>query len=142
MKKIFTSGFYWLKKPSILLKIMFLLICFILSSLNFTFGQYFQTRNDASQLQDRINLEIKDQNLVFILDKIEQQSDVVFIYSNDMIEANKKISFKASNQALEKVLKELLAPHGIAYQLYGKQIVLSSKNEKIKKIKNRINIVF
>ncbi|MCE7044556.1 TonB-dependent receptor [Dyadobacter sp. CY312] len=68
------------------------------------------------------SLEIKN-----ILSQIEKQVNVRFIYSNNTIQARKRVSFTAMNSKLSDVLDKLLVPLEISYEIEGTRILLQRK---------------
>ena len=75
----------------------------------------------------RVSINQKNVQLEKVLNEIEHQTDYLFIYNNQ-VNVNKKVSLKAKNQPVAKVLKELLADSGITYSVEGNHIVLGKQN--------------
>lgn len=75
----------------------------------------------------RVNINKKNVQLEKILNEIEHQTDYLFIYNNQ-VNVNKKVSLKAKNKPVAKVLEELLADSGIAYTVEGNHIVLGKQS--------------
>lgn len=74
----------------------------------------------------RVSINKKNVQLETVLNEIEQQTDYLFIYNNQ-VNVNKKVSLKARNQPVSKVLEELLADSGITYSVEGNHIVLGKQ---------------
>ena len=74
----------------------------------------------------RVSINKKNVQLETVLNEIEHQTDYLFIYNNQ-VNVNKKVSLKAKNQPVSKVLEELLADSGITYSVEGKHIVLGKQ---------------
>jgi TonB-dependent SusC/RagA subfamily outer membrane receptor len=72
------------------------------------------------------SISLKSENLHFkeLLNQIEKQANVKFIYSSSIINTKQKLSFAVSNNKLETVLKDLLAPRNISYTVSGNRIML------------------
>ena len=75
----------------------------------------------------RVSINKKNVQLETVLNEIEHQTDYLFIYNNQ-VNVNKKVSLKAKNQPVSKVLEELLADSGITYSVEGNHIVLGKQN--------------
>ncbi|WP_075555964.1 TonB-dependent receptor [Parabacteroides timonensis] len=75
----------------------------------------------------RVSINQKNVQLEKVLNEIEQQTDYLFIYNNQ-VNVNKKVSLKTKNQPVSVVLKELLADSGITYSVEGNHIVLGKQN--------------
>jgi TonB-dependent starch-binding outer membrane protein SusC len=79
---------------------------------------YYQTK------EKNITLQLKNEKLQVILDKIEKQSGYVFVFSNDEINVAQKTSINVRDKNIADALTELLAPLGIGYQLVNDKIIL------------------
>ncbi|MCF0255144.1 MAG: TonB-dependent receptor [Bacteroides heparinolyticus] len=74
----------------------------------------------------RINIRMSNVKLDKILNEIENQTDYLFIYNNQ-VDINRKTSVKANNEAVAQVLDRILSGTGINYQLEGTHIILTTK---------------
>src|SRR5688572_23638406 len=74
--------------------------------------------------ENKITLQVKNEKLQSILEKIEKQSRFVFVYSNDEINTDQKISFNVKDKDLAEALAELLSPLRINYDLVNDKIIL------------------
>lgn len=82
---------------------------------------------NAHSQNARVSINKKNVQLDKILNEIEQQTDYLFIYNNQ-VNVNKKVSLKAKNKPVAKVLEELLADSGITYSVEGNHIVLGKQD--------------
>lgn len=71
----------------------------------------------------RVTLNKDNVRLENILNDIEQQTNLLFIY-NKNVNVNRKVSVQAENSSLEEVLKKLLG-NDISFKIQGSYIVLS-----------------
>lgn len=101
-------------------KIMRLTLFMLFFSL---FSLYAEEGNSQNAL---ITINEQDAQLETVLDKIESQTDYLFI-ANSSINLKQKISVKANNKPMNQVLDNVLASKGIQYTLEGKYIMLSTK---------------
>ncbi len=76
-------------------------------------------------LDRRITLQIANKRISEVLGRLEKAADVKFSYSPDLIQANRQVSLRASNESLASVLTELFEPLSIRYEMIGNRIVLS-----------------
>jgi TonB-linked SusC/RagA family outer membrane protein len=103
---------------------------FTLGSFSPLFGQiptgfssgYAVAQNDAA----RVTLSIYAENTTFasLLEEIEQKTGLVFVYSSHYLPMDRRMTLKAENQPLAKVLNTLLLPVGITYTLRNNHIIL------------------
>jgi len=77
------------------------------------------------QAQDRkITLQVKNEKLSSVLEKIEKQSNFVFVYANDEINPLRKVTISMKEKSLNDALSELLTPLNISYELVNDKIIL------------------
>lgn len=79
----------------------------------------------AQILDQKINLNAKNQSMSSVLIEIEKTADITFIYSPVLIQAGKKITASFRNEPLSAVLNTLLTSQRIKYEVSGKVIVLN-----------------
>ncbi len=66
-------------------------------------------------LEKRVSLDVQGVRFKKVLSLLEEQTDARFIYSPNSIDTQQKVKFKAVNEKLDFVLKELLAPYSIEF---------------------------
>ena len=76
------------------------------------------------QLDKKITLRVRNEKLGLVLEKIEKQSNYVFVFSNDEINVARKVTLDVKEKILPDVLKELLSPLGAAYEIVDDKIIL------------------
>lgn len=104
-----------------LMKVLFVqlllgMVCLEISYATFASGQEI--------LEQRITVKATNDNLKSTLNIIEQNTNVRFIYNPKEIKIGRKITFEAKNEMLKDVLKMILKPLQISYEVKGKQILL------------------
>lgn len=89
----------------------------------------------TSPLQDpkdeKLTLNYKNEKLGMIFDKIEKQTGLVFVYANDEVDINQKVSINVSDKAVAEVFKQLFNPLGISFSIVKDKIILQSSKQKI-----------
>ncbi|WP_373514093.1 carboxypeptidase-like regulatory domain-containing protein, partial [Persicitalea sp.] len=78
-------------------------------------------------LDQRISVRAVDLKINTVLSYIEENSEVKFSYSPNLIRSSRKVTLNASNERLSVVLDKLLVPQNISYELVGKRIILKRK---------------
>ncbi len=63
-----------------------------------------------------------------VLKAIEKQSDYTFVYNNNLVDANKKVSVEAKKSGIKPVMDQLLKNSGYEYKIVEKQIIISPVN--------------
>lgn len=87
-----------------------------------------QAKDTRKPLENRISLLVKNEKLVDVLEKIEQQTQYVFVYSNDEISASRKVSLNVREKKLEEILEMILSPLDIRFELINNKIILKQGN--------------
>lgn len=77
-------------------------------------------------LSRKVSVSAVDQPTRKLLSQLEQQADVRFMYSAEVIQANRLVSVSAQDQRLDEVLNRFLQPLHISYRVVGQQILLSA----------------
>ena len=97
-----------------------LIILFIMTGVSFA-----GSSNGQEILDERLTLDVKNQPLKEILQKIESKVPVKFAYSKEAIGSVEGVSITAHNEKLSDVLDRLFKPRRIHYQVLGDQIILN-----------------
>jgi TonB-linked SusC/RagA family outer membrane protein len=81
-------------------------------------------------LNRKVNLNVENQELRKVLNKIEKQANVKFAYRPSFLPQEHKISLVVSNKTLSEVLQKVIAPLKIKWEIVGQQIILSPDPDK------------
>lgn len=122
MKNNTLSGRYCFKNPRFkqILRIMristfLLMVC--------VFCSY---AGNAHSQNAKVSIRMNNVKLDKILNEIENQTDYLFIYNNQ-VDINKITSVKVKNEAVAQVLDKILSGTGINYELEGTHIILTTE---------------
>jgi iron complex outermembrane recepter protein len=89
----------------------------------------------AQQILNReVSVKMANVSLKAVLQEIEKQTNVHFVYSNNAVKSNANVSLQVSNEPLTTVLPKLLSPNLLRYEVVEEQIIL-------KKIKEQSSLV-
>ena len=75
-------------------------------------------------LDKKVSINAQSADMRKVLNDIEKQTAVKFVFSNNTIKAANKITFNASAERLSFVLAKLFAPLSISYEVLGARILL------------------
>jgi hypothetical protein len=89
-----------------------------------------QSQNDA--FQEQVNINVKQKSVQDVLENVEQETNIMFSYSNSTINSDSIISIFVFKGKLEGLLKKLL-PSGTSYILNSNNIILYNSPLKEKK---------
>lgn len=81
---------------------------------------------NAHSQNAKVSIRMNNVKLDKILNEIENQTDYLFIYNNQ-VDINKITSVKVKNEAVAQVLDRILSGIGINYELEGTHIILTTE---------------
>ena len=85
----------------------------------------------AQQILNReVSVKMANVSLKSVLQEIEKQTNVRFVYSNNAVKTNSNVSLQASNEPLTTVLPKLLSPNLLRYEVVEEQIILKRIKEQ------------
>src|SRR5215217_5660787 len=73
--------------------------------------------------QTKISVNFRDTDLGNVLASIENKSSYRFVYSNNKIRTDKKVTIKADNQEVSNVLNQMLSELGLDYREFDNHLV-------------------
>ena len=114
----------WCTNPSFFMKIA-LLHTFL--TLAFTTATFAGEADGQGILDQKISVNIKNENFKIALRKIGQEAGIRFSYERNTIPEKEKVTVTANEQPLGDVFKLLFQPYNINFEAIGKQVVLSRK---------------
>ncbi|MFA5849189.1 MAG: SusC/RagA family TonB-linked outer membrane protein [Bacteroidales bacterium] len=87
-------------------------------------------------LAQSVTVNFTNTPLVDVLKEIQKQTPFTFVYTNSLINVNKRVSVKAVKEEIVPLMNKLLAGTDITYKIVEKQITLSPKEFKNEKIES------
>jgi len=77
----------------------------------------------------RLSLKLEDATIKEVMDKIEKSSEFIFVYYDNILDVNRKVSLNVKKQSIEMILDEMFASTNNTYTVIDRQIVISLKNQ-------------
>ena len=85
----------------------------------------------AQQILNReVSVRLSNVSLKTVLQEIEKQTNVHFVYSNNAVSTDKNVSINATKEALSELLPKLLFPNKIRFEVVEEQIILKKNKEQ------------
>ena len=102
-------------------KIMRIVVFLILISVfeSFAYDSYAQ--------KTIISLDLTEKKLEVVLDEIEQRSEFYFLYNENLIDTERKVSVTAKDENIEKILETLFSETDVNYNIVDRKIILAPK---------------
>jgi len=89
----------------------------------------------------KVTIAKKQMTTISLLNKIEQQTDYLFVYKKDEIDLNQKVYTKADNISVAQVLNAAFKNTDITYSMEGKNIMLMKNPSITPNTVNQDNVV-
>lgn len=75
-------------------------------------------------LNRRISFSAQNQDAEVIIKRIEKLAKVQFLFSREVVQSKRKITYQANNEELFGVLEHILTPLNLTYEVVGQQILI------------------
>ena len=85
--------------------------------------------------QITVNLDVQDKSIREVLKTIEQQSQVRFFYSDDLVSMNESIDVKADNKNIIGVLDDIFSKSPLTYKAYDNNLIVIAPKELLQQKK-------
>ena len=85
--------------------------------------------------QTTVNLDVKDKSIREVLKSIEQQTQVRFFYSDDLLVMNDLIDVKANNENIISVLDGMFSKSPLTYKTYENNLIVIVPRELLQQKK-------
>jgi len=89
---------------------------------------------DTYAQKTTLSLNMTEKHVSQVLDAIEQQSDFHFFYNNKLVDVNRLVSVKVSNENVFSILKTLFNGTNTSYKVVDKDIILTVKEQGVRSI--------
>ncbi|MFA6677766.1 MAG: carboxypeptidase-like regulatory domain-containing protein, partial [Bacteroidales bacterium] len=96
---------------------------------------------DIEAQNQKVTIAKKQMTTISLLNKIEQQTDYLFVYKKDEIDLNQKVYTKADNISVAQVLNAAFKNTDITYSMEGKNIMLMKNPSITPNTVNQDNVV-
>jgi TonB-linked SusC/RagA family outer membrane protein len=80
---------------------------------------------DAYSQKTRLTLNMADERLVTVLDRIEEESEFFFLYNEKLLDTDRKVSISAENQLIDAILDKLFAGTDVTHTIIDRKIILA-----------------
>ena len=85
--------------------------------------------------QINVNLDVQNKSVREILKNIEQQSQVRFFYSDDLMSMDERIDIKADNESILNVLDDVFSKSQLTYKAYENNLIVIAPRELLQQNK-------
>ena len=113
-----------LKYRQVLLWTMRITATQLMFALLFLGTGYAREGRAQSLLSQKISITANGSEVKKVLNQVEKQVDVHFVFSSKLIKSARKVSVSAQDKPLYEVLDQVLTPLGLQYEVSGKIIIL------------------
>jgi len=133
------SGVCKIWKSKFLKRMRIVILLFLISiTQTFALNAYAQNK--------RLSVNFKNEKIINILDKIEDQSEFYFMFDASRINVNQRKTVDCENQLITKILDQLFEGTGITYSINDRQVLLTiidkSDTEQQKTVSGKVTDSF
>ena len=122
MKKIYESGKWRCPIPKKLLLVMKLTaFLIIVLTMHVSATVYSQSK--------KLTLNMQGNSIKEVLQQIEAQSEYRFLYENEKVNLDTKVSIRVKDEVVENILKKLFGQDGISYSITENNLILINPSE-------------
>ncbi|MDB5007231.1 MAG: SusC/RagA family TonB-linked outer membrane protein [Mucilaginibacter sp.] len=119
-----------IRKPTLWYKIMKITFSQILIAVVLSSFAYSNPLKAQDVLNKTVNMSLNNVTLMDVVNYLEKNNDIKFIYSKNSIDVSKKISVNYQNQPLKTVLDGVFKTNGIDYEILKDRIILGKASDK------------
>lgn len=83
--------------------------------------------NDGYAQKTMVNITLEDKTVDEVLTELEQGTEFVFFYNNKQIDVRRRVSVRANNKTIFKVLNDVFKGTNIGYKVLDRNIILYDK---------------
>lgn len=85
----------------------------------------------------KLSLRFEDETIHRIFDEIQKKSEFIIFYKDSQIDLDRKVSIRANQLTIDKILEEVLEGTGLTFQIVDRQVVIvpEKANENVSKPK-------
>ena len=77
----------------------------------------------------RLNLKFTKGTVKEVLEEIEHQTNLSFMFDNDVFKVDRQISIEAENETLKSVVEKLISGENLKYEMVNRYIIITSSKE-------------
>ncbi len=108
----------WLKRLLIMKMIAILLL---IAGLTTSYA-----KSDAQTTQ--VSLKLRSATVKDVIEEIERQTDLSFMYDNNVLKVDRKISIDVENQSVKTVVEQMISGENLKYEMVNRYIVITSND--------------
>jgi TonB-linked SusC/RagA family outer membrane protein len=126
MSKIFTKKTIFKIMKISLIQLITIALLVNVSYAHRSYGQ--------ENLKKPVTISIKNGSIKSLLNSIEKQVDLTFSYHKEVLLSQDMLNLECKNESVEQVLKRVLSPRNISFQVLGNKQIILTKNLDVKKV--------
>ena len=85
----------------------------------------------AKTKAQKVNLKLGTTTLVDVFSEIEKQTELRFIYNNEVLSEAEKVYVNVTNEEVEEVLKSVLTNHRLSYKFIDDKVIIFTERKDV-----------
>jgi len=92
----------------------------------------------------KLNLKLKDRSIKDVMEEIERQTNLSFMYDNNVFKVDRLISIDVENESIKSVVEKLISGEDLKYEMVNRYIVITAQskpgvNQQQKSVSGKVN---
>ncbi len=87
-------------------------------------GSFLTVSANSYSQATRLDIKLKNRTIIDLIEFVEDNSEFVFLYKNDDLDLEKKLTIEMKNASIHEIMNEALKGQKVAYDVYERQIII------------------
>jgi len=87
----------------------------------------------------KFDLKMKKVSLKEVFQTISDQSEFKFVYNNDVVNDNQKVTVSSEDERVEEILNKILPEHQLDYRVIDRQVIIFPTESKVNSTTNTVS---
>ena len=92
----------------------------------------------------KLNLKLKSGTLKDVIEEVERQTDLSFMYDNSVFNVDRQITIDVENETVKSVVEKLISGENLKYEIVNRYIIITEKrslptNQQQKSVSGKVN---
>lgn len=86
--------------------------------------------NSSYSQNTKLSMDLRETTVKEVIDRIEQNSEFIFVFYDGIIDLDRVVSVKAKNATVDEILEQVFESSNNTFAIYDRQIVIANKEKE------------
>ena len=86
--------------------------------------------NSSYSQNTKLSMDLRETTVKEVIDRIEQNSEFIFVFYDGIIDLDRVVSVKAKNATVDEILEQVFESTNNTFAIYDRQIVIANKEKE------------